>query len=576
MRKLLTSMLTLTLVCGSLITTPVLAEDTSASTNSEPSSTVKSEEVAVTFMFMDGDNARSIKSLMFAKGTHNYSELESYVPEGYEMTSTGDWSTDDVKVSVSIQKIQQPVEPAKKVNVSLVFAEDGKTVKVASVTFDEGTHNYSELESYVPAGYKITSLGDWSAFEGSKVTVNVEKIQQPVEPAKKVNVSLVFAEDGKTVKVASVTFDEGTHKYSELESYVPAGYKITSLGDWSAFEGSKVTVNVEKIQQPVEPVKKVAVTFLFTVDGKTVKVLSESFTEGVHNYSELESYVPNGYTMTSSGDWSTAEGKVTVNIQKIVNKKLVYVSYIDSETKQPLNNAIEKVEIDADATVFHSSILKAIPAEYTLAYGVGDIYVGEGDTVNVEVTKLAEDEKKVFVSYIDEETKMPLENAIEIIVLGVNDTTFHTSILKSVPEDYEIAVAGDVYVGEGDTVNVEVRKTNKTVYVSYIDEANKTPFENGIEKITVKADATTFNTSILKEVPAGFELVLNGDIYFGDNDTVNVEVRKVTTPSKPQGDNKPNTGASSSDKNHKKPVAAVATPLPGANYTYVVPNTATK
>ena len=79
MRKLLTSMLTLTLVCGSLITTPVLAEDTSASTNSEPSSTVKSEEVAVTFMFMDGDNVRSIKSLMFAKGTHNYGYLESLV-----------------------------------------------------------------------------------------------------------------------------------------------------------------------------------------------------------------------------------------------------------------------------------------------------------------------------------------------------------------------------------------------------------------------------------------------------------------------------------------------------------------
>ena len=429
---------------------------------------------------------------------------------------------------------------------------------------------------------------------------------------------------------------------------MPAGYKITSLGDWSAYEGNKVTVNVEKIQEPVEPAKKVAVTFLFTVDGKTLKVLSESFTEGVHKYSELESFVPKGYIMTSSGDWSTAEGRVTVSIQKVVNKKLVYVSYIDSETKQPLDNAIEQVEIDADATVFHSSLLKAIPAGYKLAYGVGDIFVGEGDSVNVEVTELAENEKTVYVSYIDEETKMPLENAIEIIVIGAKDTTFNASILKAVPAGYELAQVGDVYVGAGDTVNVEVRKVaeaktiyvsyineadktplengieaitvkadatffntsilkevpvgfelvltgdiyfgendtvnvevrkvaeTKTVYVSYINEADKTPFENGIEKITVKADATYFNTSILKEVPAGYELVLTGDIYFGENDTVNVEVRKVTTPSKPQEDSKPSTGASSNNKDDKKHVAAVANPLPGSNYTYVVPNTATK
>ena len=77
---------------------------------------------------------------------------------------------------------------------------------------------------------------------------------------------------------------------------------------------------------------------------------------------------------------------------------------------------------------------------------------------------------------------------------------------------------GDVYF-EGDTVNVEVRKkaeaTEKTVYVSYIDEETKQPLENAIEEIKVAADANSFNASILKEVPADYELcVYDGDIYY--------------------------------------------------------------
>ena len=101
--------------------------------------------------------------------------------------------------------------------------------------------------------------------------------------------------------------------------------------------------------------------------------------------------------------------------------------------------------------------------------------------------------------------------------------------LKEVPEGYELCIVGDIAF-EGDTVNVEVRKKaaeEKTVYVSYIDEETKMPFENGIEAITVAADATSFNTSILKEVPEGYELCIVGDIAF-EGDTVNVEVRKKT------------------------------------------------
>ncbi|MFR5632104.1 MAG: hypothetical protein ACLUFH_03820, partial [Monoglobales bacterium] len=135
-----------------------------------------------------------------------------------------------------------------------------------------------------------------------------------------------------------------------------------------------------------------------------------------------------------------------------------------------------------------------------------------------------------YVSYIDEETKIPFENGIEVIKVAKDATYFHTSVLTEVPAGYELCAVGDVYIGENDTVNVEVRKKaveEKTVYVSYIDEETKIPFENGIEAIKVAADATYFNTSILTAVPAGYELCVVGDVYIGENDTVNVEVRKT-------------------------------------------------
>ena len=210
----------------------------------------------------------------------------------------------------------------------------------------------------------------------------------------------------------------------------------------------------------------------------------------------------------------------------------------------PFENGIEEIKVAADANSFNTSILKKVPAGYELCV-VGDIAF-EGDSLNVEVRKA---ERTVYVSYIDEETKIPFENGIEEIKVAKDATMFNTSLLKEVPEGYELCELGDVYIGENDTVNVEVRKLaaeEKTVYVSYIDEETKMPFENGIETIKLAKNATYFNTSLLKEVPAGYELCEVGDVYIGENDTVNVEVRKIkeepetpVDPDKPVNPEKP-------------------------------------
>ena len=156
----------------------------------------------------------------------------------------------------------------------------------------------------------------------------------------------------------------------------------------------------------------------------------------------------------------------------------------------------------------------------------GTAYVTFEATVQKKVAK-----KTVHVSYILESGE-PLANAIETIELEAGATTFSTSLLKKVPAGYELCETGDVYIGTSDTVNVKVReakKPAKVVYVSYILESGE-PLANAIEKIELENGATTFNTSVLKEVPAGYELCETGDVYIGENDTVNVKVREVKKP----------------------------------------------
>ena len=148
-----------------------------------------------------------------------------------------------------------------------------------------------------------------------------------------------------------------------------------------------------------------------------------------------------------------------------------------------------------------------------------------------KVKKPAPTTKTVYVSYILE-SGAPLDAEIEKIELKAGATTFSTSLLKKVPAGYELCETGDVYIGTSDTVNVKVReakKPAKVVYVSYILESGE-PLANAIEKIELENGATTFNTSLLKQIPVGYELCETGDVYIGENDTVNVKVRKPAEP----------------------------------------------
>ena len=113
---------------------------------------------------------------------------------------------------------------AKKVQVNVKFYENGIFAGGGDYDIVEGVHNFTVLNGYVPAGYKITQTGDFLAAEGASVSVNVEKIQQEVV----INVRFVDT-NGTFIKGGDYSVPEGTNSYSVLQQYVPEGYKMTVI-----------------------------------------------------------------------------------------------------------------------------------------------------------------------------------------------------------------------------------------------------------------------------------------------------------------------------------------------------------
>ena len=430
--------------------------------------------------------------------------------------------------------------PAEREKIVVNFAKDGNATSREVVengispTAPEATGGKWVSDSGAPeltGGESLTwtEMNRWAAGDNDKTAY----ISYEFKPATKLVYVSYILESGEPLANATeqIELENGATTFSSsLLKKVPAGYELCETGD--VYIGTNDTVNV-KVREIKKPAKVVYVSYILE-SGEPLANATEQIEleNGATTFStSLLKKVPAGYELCETGDvYIGTNDTVNVKVREVKKPaKVVHVSYI-LESGKPLANAIEKIELENGATTFSTSLLKKVPAGYELCE-TGDVYIGTNDTVNVKVREVKKPAKVVYVSYILESGK-PLANAIEKIELENGATTFSTSVLKEVPAGYELCETGDVYIGTNDTVNVkvrEVKKPAKVVYVSYILE-NGEPLANAIEKIELENGATTFNTSVLKEVPAGYELCETGDVYIGENDTVNVKVREVKKP----------------------------------------------
>ena len=96
-------------------------------------------------------------------------------------------------------------------------------------------------------------------------------------------------------------------------------------------------------------------------------------------------------------------------------------------------------------------------------------------------------------------------------------------MLKDVPYGWELVNVGDLAI-ENNAVEVVVREKEytKDIIINYVDEAGNNVYTSGMK---VHKDTTSINTSMLKDVPYGWELVNVGDLAI-ENNAVEVVVRE--------------------------------------------------
>ena len=202
--------------------------------------------------------------------------------------------------------------------VSILYIDEATNEKVAQNTMlfshldEDGSWTINANELPTIANYTITSQGDLLSLYGGSV---IEVTVKANETQKDVIMKVQFVDETGTVVGGGDYFlPEGVQNYSVLSQYVPAGYQMTTTGDFMVEEGGSIQVNVEKIQ------KDVILNVQFVDENGTVVAGGDYFVpEGINNYSILEQYLPAGYEMTVSGDFNTANGPLTVSVKENCN-----------------------------------------------------------------------------------------------------------------------------------------------------------------------------------------------------------------------------------------------------------------
>ena len=354
--------------------------------------------------------------------------------------------------------------------------------------------------------------------DADQVNVTVKEVKAE---NRTVFVSFEDEETGKILPdVAAIQIANDATQFNTSLVTVPEGYELCSVGDVDIDANSNAITL--KVRKTAPEYKTVYVSFIdenTKIQVGDIQSIEIGANDTVFNTSKLTA--PKGHEICNVGDVYVGEGDtVNVEVREIATTRTVYVSFIDEETKQPLENGIQAIEIDSDATYFNTNLLTA-PEGWVLC-NVGDVYLGTNDTVNVEVRKADAETRTIYVSLVTESGDVISPN--QEIEIAAEATTFHTSCL-AVPKGYELCQVGDMYIGNGDTMNVFVREaqvvTDKNVIVSYVDENNKNV---GTQDLVVGVGDTYVNTSKLN-VPYGYELVNVGDLAFDTENTLTVQVR---------------------------------------------------
>ena len=382
-------------------------------------------------------------------GVFNLNELT--LPEGYELTTTGDaFVADGINgkiITVKVEKIQK----ASIVNVVYVDV-NGNNVGGGDYFVDEdgdGVFNLNEL--VLPEGYELTTTGDAfvaDGINGKTITVNV-KLTMAI-----VNVQFVD-EAGNVIGGGDCFVDrdgDGIFNYNELASAVPAGYKMTVGGD-AFVKDAPFKITVEKIN------KGTVINVSFTdPQGNSLgggDYLVDLDGDGIANYSELD--LPVGYKLNVTGDFFVKEGEHYDIVLNRVGAAIIHVVF-KSEGGKNLGGGDYFVDEDGDGIANYSEL--TLPEGYELKE-TGDFFVDTTKTYEITLNKEI-DGTIINVVYVDEDGNN-LGGGDYFVDMDDDGIANYSEL--DLPVGYELIVTGDFFVEDGGkyTITLRLRETVMTV-----------------------------------------------------------------------------------------------------------------
>ena len=473
------------------------------------------------------------------EGVQNRSILAQYVPQGYEMTESGDFMVvEGGSIDVTVKKVTSDVI----MNIQFVDKAGG-FIAGGDYTLPEGIQNYSILQQYVPEGYKMTVSGDFTVVEGGSEKVTVESIYDGTI----LNFAFVDA-NGNEVGGGDVIVDtdkDGIFSWSEIAGIIPEGYKLELGGDAfvADYIGGNNTITVSKIYNST------IVNVQFIDENGTVVGGGDYFVDedgdGIFNASELE--LPVGYKLNGGGDYFVTDTDINIPVTKINKGTIINVVFKDPQGNN-LGGGDYLVDVDGDGIANYSEL--DLPVGYKLNV-TGDFFVEEGGHYTVVLNR---DGAAIIHVVFKSEGGKNLGGG-DFFVDPDDDGIANYSELD-LPEGYELIVTGDFFVTPGKSYTITLHKITEeetaaaTLIVRYVDQ------ENGNEVVLEKTyddqvgpvgETATYIEDVV--VPEGYELVqdiegIAADVEYGQTKVMYVFVTKTAQePTQPGDEDKPNTPA---------------------------------
>ena len=429
------------------------------------------------------------------EGVQNLSILEDIVPEGYQMTETGDFMVEEGgSRDVTVEKVGETTDVI--MNIRFV-TRDGEFVAGGDYFLPEGVQNYSILEDLVPEGYQMTVSGDFMVEAGTSLDVTIEKISTDVI----MNIRFV-TRDGTFVAGGDYFLPEGVQNLSILEDLVPTGYRMTETGDFMVEAGTSRDVTIELI--PTEVIMNIQ---FWDNDSGEVVAGGDYFVpmdeDGIQNYSILQQYVPEGYEMLTGGDFFVVEGgHLDVTVQKIQRDVIMNIRFVLAD-----GTFIAGGDYFLPEGIQNMSILEQyVPAGYKMMES-GDFFVTEGGQEDITVEKINE---TVTVSVaFKNEWGFVVGGGYYIVPAGEQDVSV---LAQYVPAGYVLDEEGTINFVDGQHYDISVKSDESIVNIQFIDREG-----NVIAGGDYFVPTGVQNTAILDELgytPVGYRQVVHTYVLF--------------------------------------------------------------